>query len=122
MPSISDHKRRARQRIHKGFGEPCTYTAPGGAVFPSAEQSAAGDVLTVRFATKLRTFQPETDAMTLLEGVERVVFNQDQLDALGLAPEHGGRIVCPGYELTLDLDQEMDPDGPLNRYWTVTRA
>lgn len=120
--SISDIKRRARQAIHGTFGEPCTYTAPDGAVFPSAEQSAAGLSLTVRFGSKLRVFSPETDAATILEHVERVIFNQDQLDALDLVPDHAGQLVIPGYELVLDLDQEMDPDGPLNRYWTVTRG
>lgn len=122
MSSISDIKRKARGQLHKRFGEPCTYTAPDGAVFPSAEQIAEGLTLSVRFATKLKTFQPETDGVMLLEGVERVIFNQDQLDALALTPEHGGRIEAPGYELSLDLDQQMDPDGPVNRYWTVTRA
>lgn len=120
--SISDIKRKARQAIHGKFGEPCTYTAPGGAVFPSPEELAVGRTLTVRFATKLRTFQPESDALTILEGVERVIFNQQELDALELTPEHGGRIVAPGYELELDLDQPLDSDGPINRYWTVTRA
>lgn len=122
MSSISDIKRRARSQLHSKFGEPCTYTAPNGAVFPSAEQAEAGLTLAVRFATKLKVFQPEADAVSILEGVERVIFNQDQLDALGLVPAHAGRIDAPGYELQLDLDQQMDPDGPLNRYWTVTRA
>jgi len=122
MSSISDIKRRARQQLHKRFGEPCTYTAPDGAVFPSEEQTEAGLVLSIRFATKLKTFQPDTDSVMLIEGVERVIFNQDQLDALALTPEHAGRVDAPGYELSLDLDQEMDPDGPINRYWTVTRA
>lgn len=120
MP-FSDVKRRARSVVHKTFGEPCTYTAPGGAVSPSEEQAAAGLALTVRFATKLKQFTPETDAITIIEGVERVVFNQDQLDALELVPVSAARLDIPGLELALVLDQEMDPDGPLNRYWTVTR-
>lgn len=120
--SLSDIKRRARTQLHSRFGEPCTYTAPDGAVVPSAEQIAAGLGLSVRFATKLKQFEPETDAVTIIEGVERVIFNQDQLDALGLVPDHAGQLFIPGFELTLDLDQEMDRDGPLNRYWTVTRA
>lgn len=120
--SISDIKREARRQLHGVFGEPCTYTDRDGTVFPSAEQSAAGLPLTVRFGSKLRVFSPEAEAATILESVERVIFNQDQLDALALVPSHAGRIVAPGYELTLDLDQEMDPDGPVNRYWTVTRA
>lgn len=120
MP-FSDVKRRARTAVHKTFGEPCTYTAPGGVVSPSEEQAAAGLTLTVRFATKLKEFTPETDAITIIEGVERVIFNQDQLDALELEPVNAAVLDIPGLELSLVLDQPMDPDGPLNRYWTVTR-
>lgn len=120
--SLSGLKRKARAKLHQHFGEPCVYTAPDGTVTPSAEQSAEGLVLHARFATRLRPFTPESEAITILEGVERVIFNQDELDVFGLVPEHAGQLVFPDYELTVDLDQEMDPDGPLNRYWTVTRA
>lgn len=120
--SLSGLKRKARSKLHQRFGEPCVYTAPDGTVTPSVEQSAEGLVLHARFATRLRQFTPESEAVTILEGVERVIFNQDELDALELVPMHAGQLHFAGLELTLDLDQEMDPDGPLNRYWTVTRA
>lgn len=120
--SLSALKRKARSKLHKQFGEPCVYTAPDGTVTPSAEQLAEGLALHARSANRLRQFTPESEAVTILEGVERVIFNQDELDALGLVPEHAGRLVLPDLELTFDLDQQMDPDGPLNRYWTVTRA
>lgn len=120
--SLSGLKRKARTALQKRFGEPCVYTAPDGTVTPSAEQSAGGLVLTARFGTRLRQFTPESEAVTILEGIERVTLNQDELDALELVPEHAGQLFFAGLELTLDLDQQMDPDGPLNRYWTVTRA
>lgn len=122
MPSISEIKRKARHAVHKVHGEPCVYTAPDGAVTPSVEQTDAGLILTARFGTKLKTFTPETDGMSILENIERVIFNQDELDALGLTPDGAGELSLPGYGITLVLDQEMDPDGPLNRYWTVLRA
>lgn len=120
--SLSGLKRKARMKLHQRFGEPCVYTAPDGTVTPSAEQSAEGLVLHARFATRQRAFTPESEAVTILEGIERVIFNQPELDGLGLAPVHAGQLHFPDLELTLDLDQEMDPDGPINRYWTVTRA
>jgi hypothetical protein len=120
--SISDIKSKARRAIHRVHGEPCTYTAPGGAAIPSAEQIADGLTLTARFATKLKTFTPESDAMMILEGVERVIFNQEQLDALGLTPENAAVLDFPGFGITLHLDQEMDIDGPIDRPWTVTRV
>lgn len=120
--SISDIKRKARTQLHLKFGEPCTYTSPDGVVFPSVEQTAAGLSLSVRFGTKLKTFEPEAEAVTIIENVERVIFSQDELDALELEPENAGQLDISGLELVLDLDQQMQPDGPLNRYWTITRA
>lgn len=122
MSVLAGIKSKARRAIHRIHGWPCTYTAPDGAVFPSAAQAEAGLVLTVRFATKLQQFTPETDAVTIIEGVERVTFLQDQLDALALAPAGAGRLTVPDLGFDLLLDQEMDPDGPLQTYWTVTRA
>lgn len=122
MSVLSSIKSKARRAIHRVHGWPCTYTAPDGAVFPSAAQASAGLTLTVRFGTKLKQFSPETDAVTIIEGVERVTFLQDQLDALSLVPDSAGVLTVPDLGFNLMLDQEMDPDGPLQTYWTVTRA
>ena len=119
--SLSDIKAKTRRATHKVHGEPCVYTAPGMTTYPTAEQAAAGLVLNVRFATRIKASTPENDGLTLLEGVERLIFLQDELDLLGLELESTGTVNLPGFELSFVLDQEMDPDGPLTRYWTVTR-
>lgn len=120
--SMSDIKRAARAAIHGALAEPCTYQDADTPVTPSAEQSAEGLTLSARFATKLKTASAETDAVSILEGIERLTFNTDELEALGLELRHGGIIDFPGYGLAFELDQEMDPDGPLQVYWTVVRA
>jgi len=122
MSILAGVKSKARRAIHRIHGWPCQYTAPDGAVFPSTEQLSAGLTLTVRFGTKLRQFSPETDAVTIIEGVERVTFLQDQLDALAMSPQGAGRLSIPDLGFDLFLDQPMDPDGPLQTYWTVTRT
>lgn len=119
--SMSDLKRRVRGTIHDRAAEPCVYHDHDETLIPSAEQLAEGLSLSVRFKMKLRTTSPIDDGASILEHIESLIFNQDQLDALALRLEYGALIEIPGYEIIFRLDQEMDGDGPLNRYWTVTR-
>jgi hypothetical protein len=120
--SISDVKRAARTGIHGALAEPCIYHDRDLGAIPSAEQSAEGLVLSARFKSKLRTASAEDDGISILENVESLIFNQDQLTALDLELENGTVVEFPGYGISFRLDQEMDRDGPLNVYWTVTRA
>lgn len=120
--SMSDLKRRARTAIHGLAAEPALYHDRDLGVIPSSAQALEGLTLSVRFKMKLRTQSPIDDGASILENVESLIFNADQLDALGLILEYGALIEIPGYEITFRLDQEMDADGPLNRYWTVARA
>lgn len=119
---MSEIKAQARSAIHAEAAEPCVYRDRTGQSYPSAEQSAGGLVLSARFKTKLRAASMDSDSMSILENVESVILNSPQWVALGIEPQHGATLDFPGYGFTLRLDQEMDPDGPLNRYWTVTRA
>lgn len=58
----------------------------------------------------------------VLEGLDRIVLNQDQLDALEIEPKRGDIITFPGYQdQQFELDQPEPGDGPLNVYWHVTR-
>lgn len=119
--SMSAIKAAARAAIHGRLAEPCSLSR-GAEVIPTAEQSAAGLILSVRFKMKLKLASADTDGVSILENIESVIFSQTQLDDLGLTLEHGDEIEIPGYGLTFSLDQEMDGDGPHNVYWTVVRA
>lgn len=118
---LSAIKQAARLAIHGRMGEPCTYTDENGVV-PTAEHVAAGLELTARFHTKSKVNLGDSDGLTVMEPIEKLVFNRSQLEALGLTPDGGAHIHFPGYELSVILDQELDPDGPENVYWTVTRV
>ena len=118
---MSTIKSAARSAIHARGAEPCTHESDG-VVSPSAEQSAEGLSLSVRFKSKLRTASGDNDGVSILENVESLIFLQSQLDALAITLEYGDLIAIPGYEITFQLDQEMDSDGPLQVYWTVVRA
>lgn len=118
---LSAIKKEARLAIQGRMGEPCTYTDENGLV-PTAEHEAAGLGLTARFHTKSKVNLGDSDGLTVMEPIEKLIFNKTELLALGLTPEGGAHIHFPGYGLTVILDQELDPDGPENVYWTVTRV
>jgi hypothetical protein len=118
---LSAIKNDARLAIHGRMGEPCTYSL-GDESFPTVEQIAAGLELTARFHTKAKLHMSDGDGPTLMEPIEKLVFNITQLEALGLVLEHNAEIHFPGYDVTVILDQPLDGDGPQNAYWTVTRA
>lgn len=120
--SMSDLKREARATLHAEMAEPCIYHDRDLGPIPSAEQSAEGLSLSARFKSKLRTASAEDDGLSIMENVESLIFQRTQLAALALELEHGTVVEFPGYEISFRLDQEMDADGPLNVYWTVTRA
>lgn len=104
------------------MAEPASYTAPGvgGETFPLQEQLDAGLKLTVRWHNKVRIVGERTqDDVGILEGVNRLVFNTDELTALGLVPERLGLVTIPGYGKEFRLDYNETPDGPLNQYWSV---
>lgn len=120
--SMAEIKSEARTAIHERGAEQCSYTDRGTPTTPSAEQLAEGLLLSARFASKTKIASAESDGVSIMENIERLIFNQAQLDSLGLELESGGLVTFPGYGLVFELDQRIDPDGPLNVYWTVVRA
>lgn len=120
MSAIAEIKNEARAAIHDRGAVACIYS-DGTTDYPTAEQVEAGLELTVRFATKTKVVSPESDGLSIMEAIERVIFAQPQLDALALEPDHNGVLTLPEYGISLQLDQPLDPDGPFNVYWTVVR-
>lgn len=119
---LSAIKTAARLAIQGRMGEPCTYSDGGAPTIPTLEHQALGLGLTARFHTKAKMQAGDYDGLTLMEPIEKVVFNQTELDALGLVLEQGAEVTWPAYGITVVLDSPLDPDGPENVYWTVTRA
>lgn len=117
---LSGIKAQARQALHSAMAEPASYTAPGGTTYPTAEQVNDGLALTVRWHNKMRISgeRDSTDA-AILEGVNRLIFNNDELAALGITLERRGLVAIPGYSKSFRLEYHEDSDGPLNDYWTV---
>lgn len=118
---LSAIKNEARLALHAEMGEPCSYTY-GAEVVPTEEQALAGLTLTARFHTKAKLHMGDGDGLSVMEPIEKVIFNATELEALSLVLEQNAEIHFPGYELTVMLDQPLDGDGPQNVYWTVTRV
>jgi hypothetical protein len=119
---LSAIKTQARAALHGAMAEPATYTAPGvgGATYPTPEQIDAGLSLTVRWHNKMKiTGERDSSDVGILEGINRLVFNTENLDALGLTMARLGIIEIPGYGKRFRLDAHEEPDGPLNDYWSV---
>jgi len=120
---LSAIKRDARLAIHQRMSEPCFYADGGEPSTPTVAQIAAGLSLSARFHTKAKLHLGNEDGgMAVMEPIEKVVFNQTELDSLGLVLQNGGEVTFPGYGLGVVLDQQLDGDGPENVYWTVTRV
>ena len=120
---LSAVKTQARAALHEAMSEPASYTAPqsaGGAVTPTPEQIAAGLSLKVRWHTKMKIIGENTQADAgILEGINRLIFQQPNLDELGLTLAKNGIVDIPGYSKQLRLDMREESDGPLNVYWSV---
>jgi len=119
---LSAIKRDARLGIHDRMAEPCSYSNGVDPSVPTLEQQAAGLGLKARFHTKSKVNLGDNDGLAVMEPIERLIFSRTELDVLALELRGGAEITFPGYAVTVTLDQELDPDGPENVYWTVTRV
>jgi hypothetical protein len=120
---ISQLKASARAALHEAMSEPASYAAPqsaGGAVTPTPEQIEAGLSLKVRWHNKMKIIGENTQADAgIIEGVNRLIFQQPNLDELGLTLAKHGVVTIPGFSKQLRLDYHEESDGPLNVYWSV---
>jgi hypothetical protein len=116
---LSEIKTQARDALHGAMAESASYSF-GGVTYPTDAQIAAGLSLTVRWHNKMRIAGERTsDDAGILEGINRLIFNTENLAALGLTLDRLGTVVIPGYSKSFRLDYEEEPDGPLNTYWSV---
>lgn len=119
MNGIADHKTEARQAIHDRLAVSAIYERGSTRVEDTPELR-----FTVRWHNKIAhmgAIEGGFDA-TIIDGINRLVFNDPQLTALGLELRKGGRVTIPAWAASFELDSEEPMDGPLNRYWAVARV
>jgi len=119
---IAEIKSQARQALHDRAAFSAIYSDEViDEPVPTSEQTLAGLALTVRWMNKISVQAAEgQQGSMILEGVDRVCFNQPQLTALGLTLLRNAVVECPDQGATFRLDQREPDDGPLNVYWSVT--
>jgi hypothetical protein len=121
MNGIADHKLKARQAIHDSLAVPAKYE--------QASTSIADDPLGLRFTVrwhnrlqKIGQLEGGFDAQ-IIDGIDRLVFNDPQLAALELQLRRGGLVTVAALgNAIFELDSEEPMDGPINRYWMVARV
>lgn len=117
---IAQIKAQSRTANHAFFGVAVLWSGDAGITWtPETEDK---EKLSARLHNKLVQNDIGGDYANIIEGIDRLVFNQDQLDALGITLRKGDLIQFTAYGYTFELDQPEQSDGPLNRYWHVTRA
>lgn len=122
---LAETKRTARQALHGLAGVLAYYTGP--------QDGAVAVELYVRWHNKLA--RPVGDLENggyaeILAGVDRLVFNADNLaapiqsDGTTAGPvtlARLGTVEFRQYDMTFSLEHTEPSDGPLNVYWTVVR-
>ncbi len=128
MPSpFAAAKISARRAVHQRFASLGVYTAPPN---PRGFYPPAGYVFpqqvgfTVRWHDKLVAQVGDLENSgyaQVFEGVDTLVFTQDELDLVNFPLARNGTVTLPDYEMTLQLDTLYPPNGPINVVWAVTR-
>lgn len=113
-------KLRARKAVHDTMAVAVEWS-DGVTTLP--EGGPDKTVLSARWGNRMvRSDALGSEYAEIFEGVDRLIFQRPQLDALGIVLKRTQTVRFPDYNVTFELDQRQEGDGPLNLYWTVTRA
>lgn len=111
---ITDAKMKARRRVHRLAAAPASYVD---------ETLDAPVDITVRWHNKIVPADTINDTSEIISGVERLVFNEEELAALDppLTLRRGGIVTIPRYDnMQFELGFEEPNDGPVTTAWSVS--
>jgi len=117
VPNTAEIKLSSRRRLHRAAAVSAVYTSPDG--------EAVEDRITVRWHNKLARLGELEGGfdVQIIEGVNRLVFSDEQLAEYGLELEERGRVSIPSLGGAVFSLQDLEPtDGPHNVYWQVVRV
>jgi hypothetical protein len=113
--SFSALKAQARQAVHETFKVAASYS--------DAFTPPIG--LHVRWHNKLIRPMPNMEGVgyaELIEGVNRIIFAQDELQSLNVLPRSKGRVLLSDYgSIVFVLESREPADGPVDVIWNVSR-
>lgn len=132
--SLADIKAKARRLLHARAAVPALLRDedhPAGLIFAT---DYTGPGLTVRYHNKIdRSGDLDGDYSEIIDGIDRLVFNDENIAAVSAALEANGEaplslaraavVTIPDYKgLRFTLDSQQPPDGPLEVVWVVARS
>lgn len=117
MPSLAAIKAKARKAVHAAFSYSATYM--------DGTLDAAVPVK-VRWHNRLVLMgdYDQSGYASVIDGIERIIFDRSELSALGIEPMRGGVVVITDEGMnstTLTLDVREKYVGPLEEKWQVVR-
>lgn len=110
-------KARARKAVHAAFAYRATYK-------DSTVDTPV--IINARWHNKLVLMGDYQDNgyANIIEGIEKVIFDRDEMAAVGITPRQGGvvTIIEPDFgDVILELDQRDPYVGPVEEKWSVAR-
>ena len=109
---------RSRKTVHAVQAIPANYEHPS---YPGVVT-----VLSVRWHNRsvLHGNMVEAGYNDIIEGINRIIFDQDELNEKGVVPERGGvvTLTAPAYNsIALILDSQDPTTGPVNNSWLAVK-
>lgn len=116
LPDFWTIKTQTRRDVHAAFAIPALY---------QDATMAAAETLHVRWhnrqARPLGNL-PGGDYAEVFELIDRVIFNTEELEAVGVVPMRNGSLTYPQFDnFRLILDAREPRDGPIKETWTIQR-
>lgn len=112
--SFADLKAQARRNVHAAFAVRCLYTPPNS---PSNQLPVE---LTARLHTKIVAGGAQSPGYAnVIEGVNRAIFNREELTAKTVVLRKNGRIEFPDYTMVFQLDIRDASDGAITEKWSL---
>lgn len=114
----ADLRKMSRRLVHRAYAVPINFY-PRGVSAPLALQNP----LTARLHNKIKI---DADPLgggyaQIVDTNTRVLFDQEDLDAAGVAPKEGDIIEFPDYDMRVRLDIRDQGNGPIIQKWTVSK-
>lgn len=112
--SFFELRQKLRRQVHASFAVRAFYR----------DVTMAGAVeIEVKFHDKSVRFIGDNDGYaSVIESVDRLIFNSEEIAAKHVPLKAKGRIILPDYDNAVFLLDNLEPaDGPINITWNVTR-
>lgn len=116
MADIAAIKTKSRRSIHDALAVSAIY---------EDDETPPNDKVTVRWHNRLvrnGSLDEGSYDVAIIEGIDRLVFNETNLAAAGITLKRNGVLTVPSLGAKFELEAMAEPDGPENVYWMVTRV